>query len=850
VSLADHAEEVVLRLLGAPNQKLSSKDQLRWGTNGSLAVEIGGDKAGTWYDHEHGTGGGLLALIQRERGCDKAGAIEWLKTDFGLEPEHGNGAGEQQRRTAVYVYKDALGNPLYCVSRWGPLKTFTQERYDPETGKFIPGRGTMDGVRLVPYRLDEWCDETGRVFVVEGEKDVDQLFKLGLHATCNPGGANKWPKSFAPHFNGRDVVIIPDNDTEGRNHAKAVAANLGPMTKSVRILELPALLPKQDVSDWLDHGGTVEKLETLLGGDGQRSEQRAEPSVDSGTAADTDFDATVERLTSLTPPEYDLVRKEEASRLGVRVAILDAGVEKARPAPEVEPGEGKGGALELLDFEPWPEPVNGSTLLDEIARTIREHVILSAAQADAAALWCGHAHALDLVWFNPRLAARSPVKRCGKTTLIEVLASITPRSLPASNVSAAAVYRTIDACQPTLIIDEADTFLGAEHAAELRGILNSGHTRTAAFVVRVVPTAANKSEPRKFSVWSPIVVAMIGKLPGTLADRSIEITLQRKRAGDKVKKFRLDRVDHLRVLGRKLARFVGDNAEKIRAADPDPPVSLHDRAADNWRPLMAIAEAAGGDWPGRAKAASLALSEVDADDSEERGIELLADIKVVFDATKAEALWTEDLLRHLHAMSERPWCEYGQQRKPISARQLAVLLKPFGIEPKQVGKRDGAKVTNKRGFEKAWFADPWERYLSANTLTSRESATSSDFPSANKEGLLADGNPPKPAATANVSVLADKDGPTGAEEGNGDASASFTPVDDWADVPPGAVLPPGCEIERDMATGRQRARRADADRELGASACPHLRCGLPVYRDNAVLVDGVWMHPPCARTQP
>jgi putative DNA primase/helicase len=305
--------------------------------------------------------------------------------------------------------------------------------------------------------------------------------------------------------------------------------------------------------------------------------------------------------------------------------------------------------------------VDGAALFDEIASTIRAHVVLSPAQADAAALWCGHAHALELSWFNPRLAARSPVKRCGKTTLLEVIASITPRSLPASNISAAAVFRTIEACQPTLIIDEADTFLGAEHATELRGILNAGHTRTAAFVIRVVPTSAGELEPRKFSVWSPIAVGMIGKLPGTLADRSIEITLQRKRAGDKVAKFRLDRVEHLHTLGRKLARFARDNAAKIQAADPETPAALHDRAADNWRPLLAIAEAAGGNWPARSRKAAMEVHGA-ADDADERGVQLLADIKAVFEAGDDDALWTEELLELLTAMKERPWVR-GEPRQ-------------------------------------------------------------------------------------------------------------------------------------------------------------------------------------------
>jgi hypothetical protein len=262
MNLADHAETIARALLGTPNAALSTKAQLRYGTNGSLAIEISGDKCGAWYDHELETGGGLLDLIMRERSCDKAGALAWLKSDLGIDVAVGNGASAQpQRRTAVYIYRDERGEPLYCVSRWGPLKTFSQERYDPATGKYLSG---VKGIEPVPYRLPELLASDGRVWVCEGEKDCDRLAGLGLVATTNPGGVGKWPADFAKHFAGRDVIIIPDNDKAGRDHARDVAASLTPVARSVRILELPALLPKQDVSDWLDHGHTVEQLVGLL----------------------------------------------------------------------------------------------------------------------------------------------------------------------------------------------------------------------------------------------------------------------------------------------------------------------------------------------------------------------------------------------------------------------------------------------------------------------------------------------------------------------------------------------------------------------------------------------------------
>ena len=98
------------------------------------------------------------------------------------------------------------------------------------------------------------------VFIVEGEKDANQVALLALVATCNPGGVGKWLASYAVFFRGRDVVILSDNDDAGRNHARSVATNLKPSAARVRILELPGLPPKGDVSDWLAAGGTREEL--------------------------------------------------------------------------------------------------------------------------------------------------------------------------------------------------------------------------------------------------------------------------------------------------------------------------------------------------------------------------------------------------------------------------------------------------------------------------------------------------------------------------------------------------------------------------------------------------------------
>jgi putative DNA primase/helicase len=184
------------------------------------------------------------------------------------------------------------------------------------------------------------------------------------------------------------------------------------------------------------------------------------------------------------------------------------------------------------DDAPWPEAVNGGSLLDGLAATYRRYVVLPAGGADTLALWTVHTHALEVATVSPILTLQSPAKRCGKTTTLHILASVVAHALPCSTIRPAAIFRTVERYRPTLILDEADTYLSPQHD-DIRGILNSGHTRATAFVIR---TAGDDHEPRRFSTWCPKAIALIGALPPTLADRSITLRLQRKALGERVER--------------------------------------------------------------------------------------------------------------------------------------------------------------------------------------------------------------------------------------------------------------------------------------------------------------------------
>ncbi len=258
---ADLLEPVARRLLGEPNRKLSNDRELRFGANGSLKANIAGPKKGTWYSHEDQSGGGVLDLIIQEKGGDRKAAVEWLQAEIGNAPTD-TGSGKDLRIAMTYDYESPDGQLLYQVVRMQP-KQFRQRRPDDNGG----WHWNIKGVSPVPYRLPELIEDITQdrtVYIVEGEKDVDSLRDLTIPATCNSGGAGKWRDAYCEHFEGADVVILPDNDQAGRDHAESVARSLKKHAARIRLLHLPGLSRKGDVSEWLSAGGTVDQLHALV----------------------------------------------------------------------------------------------------------------------------------------------------------------------------------------------------------------------------------------------------------------------------------------------------------------------------------------------------------------------------------------------------------------------------------------------------------------------------------------------------------------------------------------------------------------------------------------------------------
>ena len=401
----------------------------------------------------------------------------------------------------------------------------------------------------------------------------------------------------------------------------------------------------------------------------------------------------IARLAALSEVDYDRSRKAEADALGVRVSTLDSLVKSARNNTECA-------GLSVDDVKPWHEPVNAAELLHEVSATVRRFIVCQSETVDAVTLWVCMTWLMDVVQVAPLAVITAPEKRCGKSQLLFLLGRLCCRPLTASNISPAALFRSIDAWKPTLLVDEADAFMRDNE--ELRGLLNCGHTRDSAYIIR---TVGDDFTPTRFNVWGAKALAGIGHLADTLMDRSITLELRRKLPNETVDRLRYAEPGLFKNLSGKLARLAHDQRDAVRRARPTLPTELHDRAQDNWEPLLAIADVAGGDWPDRARKAALKLSGAD-NSIMSTGAELLADIQEVFEHKRVDRIHTTDLITALCDDDEKIWATYNRGRL-VSPRQIAKRLGDFGIKSKNV--RVGYKQA--KGFELEQFKEAFSRYL-------------------------------------------------------------------------------------------------------------------------------------------
>lgn len=371
------------------------------------------------------------------------------------------------------------------------------------------------------------------------------------------------------------------------------------------------------------------------------------------------------------------------------------------PTPEAEPLPGPP-AQEAPPSSDADAPAAAlPALLDDLVAYIRRFVVLSEAQAQALALWVCHTYVMDAADLTPYLHITAGTRRAGKSLLLApVLQAVVHRPWSTTRTTVAALARKIDAAHPTLLLDESDqAFDGkSDYCIQLIGVLNAGFSRHGTYSACVGEGAGLGT--KDFDVFSAKAIAGIGKLPTTIADRSIPIVLRRKLKSDMVDRAR-DKV--VRGAGKPLrercAQWARTALPSLKGAEPVLPAALNDRQQDIWEPLLAIADAAGEAWAAAARRAAVALSGEQEDDDDR--VQLLGHIHElltpetpqpgllpdqappVADVPTVDGV-VETVALH-KALTERedwPWATRARG-KPISAERLTTMLKRFGLRPGQ-----------------------------------------------------------------------------------------------------------------------------------------------------------------------
>ena len=574
------------------------------------------------------------------------------------------------------------------------------QRFRAEATEHGKANGRAHAAEL--YRLTELIEGIANgqlVVIVDGKAEVDLLRSWAVNATCCPGGFRKWSAGHSAGARDADVVLVPS--AASLQHIQKVGVSLSGVAKRIRVLMLPD--SKGSIVDWSKADGTREQLDALIE---TAPDWKA---LDLKSEAQEKESALIAALAEMEPGlEFARKRKEAAKELDVNPGDVDAEVQRHREEHAVP-------LFGHWIVEPWPETVDGDSLLRDIIMRLKRHVVFrSPDEPLTIALWImfSWAHE-DAAVYSPILVVTSAEPESGKTTTLGVMQFLMPRCLATVEISEAALYRSIRRWQPSFAIDEFDKVLSGDDRSGLRTVINAGHTRAQC----VIRCEGDAKEPEAFPVFAPKAIGMIGRdLPPATASRGIFIQQERRKSDEPVEKFAHRDDPWLADLRARLFRWSLDNADVLRDAKPVMPEGFDNRRADNWRVQLAIAELAGEDWAEKARIAAANLDR--ESDASTIGARLLADIKRIRDEDGGDCILSATLVTRLKEDPEAPWAEWNHG-KGLTQNSLAALLggsggrgrrgkRGYGIHSQTVhppGQSHG------RGYKWAQFEDAWSRYV-------------------------------------------------------------------------------------------------------------------------------------------
>jgi hypothetical protein len=663
--------------------------------------------------------GDCIALTMLIEDCTFAEACEKI-TGEPAPRANGRANGKDhdppEKVTDAY-YCDNAGETIFAVNRveHGPVDAHGKRakrirQWRPDPANVVKRLWNLDGIPPLIYKLQEVTEAIANnhpVIDAEGEPCCNRLWDWGIAETTNPGGAGKWKPEHSAFLKGADVVLLPDNDDQGWQHANDVATSLRGIAKSIKVVVLPHVRAKDDVVDWARRGGTREQLNTLIAAaqDWKFKEGAAPPDDEekkkAAEASETELIAKLAEMPDGIPKARE--RKRLAKQLNVSRRDIDEQVRTYQEDKAAAPLFGH------WAVEPAADPVDGDSLLRDIIRRIQRHVVIDHSGALVIALW------LMTAWVHETCAVHSPIlninssePESGKSTAMGLVSFLMPCCIASVEASEAAIYRAIERWAPSFCFDEFDSVLIDDTKAALRSVINSGHTRGTG-VLRCV---GDDRVPQLFKTFAPKAIAMNGrKLPPATLSRCIFVELRRRTKGEIViEPFKHEDDPGLADLRSRLRRWSMDNEEALLAARPAMPAELSNRRADNWALLLKIADLCDG-VEGYGDQARVAAVRIESEaDSQTITIKLLADCKAVRElpAHKVGAVISSaTLVAELVADKASIWAEF-KRGKELTQAALARMLGKHRILARNVRPEGEPQA---KGYHWHDFEEHWARYL-------------------------------------------------------------------------------------------------------------------------------------------
>lgn len=486
------------------------------------------------------------------------------------------------------------------------------------------------------------------VLIVEGEKTCEAAKNIYGHefwCTTWLGGANSTQKVDVNMIHNRKVYLLPDNDDAGRKAMNNIA-NMLKNNNTVFIINYPQneFPTAWDVADELPSGWTHSKLEECIMKTTNIEEQQK----------------TIKETETIATQQNEITN----------------------------------------DVKPYPEEVDGLELIDSLVQLIKKYIVVTHEEAIAIAYWILQTYNVNMFTYAPRLLIISPEKRCGKSTLLRLLELLCYRAYPTGNCTASVLYKIIEKEQPTVLIDEADTFFG--NNSEIKNIINTGFQKRFG-VAR--SCGKNFENIKQYNVFALMAVASINNLPDTIMDRGIKINMRRKLPTEHVELLR-DRIvfDELNTIKQKCKRFMLDYGKQAGEHMITNVKGLNDRACDVWEGMIGIASIIGDE--ARLIKAAQQITLKNAEDTESLKNLLLKHILQIFINNHFFDVSSSELVSGLVEIEDSPWLEYNNGRA-ITPHKLAFLLKEYKITTFQ--KNVNGHNTKHYSFEA--FADIFARYI-------------------------------------------------------------------------------------------------------------------------------------------